>query len=47
MVLTGRDLDVRKESILVEQDRTTSTVCHMEAIRQELVLEGIQLLLAR
>ena len=39
MKVNGRDLDVRKESILVEQDRTTSTVCHVEAIRQELVLE--------
>ena len=27
-----------KEGILVEQDRTTSIVCHMEAIRQEIVL---------
>ena len=29
----------RKESIFVEQDRTSSMVCHVEAIRQELVLE--------
>ena len=42
MKVNRRDLDVRKESILVEQDRTTSTVCHVEAIRQELVLEVIK-----
>ena len=39
MKVNGRDLHVRKESNLVEQDRTTSIVCHVEAIRQELVLE--------
>ena len=39
MEVNGRDLDIRTESILVEQDRTPSTVCHVEAIRQELVLE--------
>ena len=39
MKANGRELDVRKESILVEQDRTSSPVCHVEAIRQKLVLK--------
>ena len=39
MKVSGRDLAVRQESILVEQDHTTSIVFHVEAIRQELVLE--------
>ena len=32
-------LDVREASILVQQDCASSIVCHVEAIRQELVLE--------
>ena len=36
MKVNGRHLDVRNESILVEHDRTTTIVCHEEAIRQEL-----------
>ena len=39
MEIDGRDLDVREESILVEQDRKTSFVCHVESIRQELVVK--------
>ena len=39
MNVNGRDLDVGKESILAEQDLTTSIVCHVEGIRQELVIE--------
>ena len=34
-----------KKSIIVEQDRTTSIVCHMEAIRQEPVVEVFNCLL--
>ena len=39
MEVNGRDLDIRTESILVDQDRTLSIMCHVKAIRQELVLE--------
>ena len=39
MKVSGRDLDVIKESTLVEQDHTYIMVCHVEAIRQEHVLE--------
>ena len=42
MKVNGRDLDVRTEGIPVEQDRTTSIVCHVEAIRQELVFEVLK-----
>ena len=35
----GRDLNARKESIFAEQDRTSSIMCHVEAIRQEMVFE--------
>ena len=38
MKVNGRDLDIGEESISVEQDGTNSTVRHMEAIRQELVV---------
>ena len=39
MEIDGRDLNVRKESVLIEQDGASSIVCHVEAIRQVLVLE--------
>ena len=39
MKVNERNFDVRKNSILVEQDHTSSKVCYVEAIRQELVLE--------
>ena len=39
MEVNRRNLDVRKKGILIEQNRTPSVVCHVEAIRQELVLE--------
>ena len=39
MEIDGRDIKVRKESVLVEQDGAFFIVCHVEAIRQELVLE--------
>ena len=38
MKVNGRDLDVREESIWIEQDGTTSMVCHVEACREELVI---------
>ena len=39
MWVDGRDLHVREERVLLEQDGTTSTMCHVEAIRQELVIQ--------
>ena len=39
MEIDGRDINVRKESALVEQDCAFFIVCHVEAIRLELVLE--------
>ena len=34
----GLDLDVRIESVLVEQNRTSSIVSHVEPVREELVV---------
>ena len=45
--MDGRDLDVRNESNLVEQDRTSSIMFHVEAIRQEFVLEVLNFFLQR
>ena len=43
-MVNGRDTDARKESFIFEQDRTSSKVCHVEAIRQELLLKVLKLL---
>ena len=34
----GFDLDVKKEGVLVEQNRASSVVGHVETVREELVV---------
>ena len=39
------NLDVRMQSVLIEQDSTASIMCGSEVVRQELVLEALNCLL--
>ena len=39
MEVHRRNFDVRVRSVLVEQNRTPSMVCHKEPIRQKLVVQ--------
>ena len=41
----GFDLDVGEEGILVERDRVSSIVCHVEPIREKLVVNILNCLL--
>ena len=39
MEIDGRDLHVREEGVLVEQDGASSIMSHVEALRQEIMPE--------
>ena len=38
MKVDGFDLDIREESVLVEEHRASSVVSHVEPVREELVV---------